>query len=153
MIEIKKIQGVKQLQNQIKSLADDKIKRREILKILKRQSKPLLKKVKEKTPVADNAILYRDKIYYPGDLKKSMAIKTSPMKHYPNVLIGPRIGTKQKYDGFYAFFIQFGYRWGKKRVPENDFIAKSVNSVGGQVEQRASKELEKYIYKKAKNNL
>jgi len=146
MIEFKKIEGIKGVQSEIKSLADDKLKRREILKILRRQVKPLLKQIKSRAPIAEKEIQVIKTKYKPQNLKKSMAIKTSPIKNYPNVLVGPRMGANKKNDGFYAFFIQYG----TSKMPKNDFIGDAFNSVGASIEKIASKELENYINKKAK---
>ena len=122
-----KIEGIEAVQSEIKSLGKDKIKRREILKILRRQAKPMMQAMRQKAPQSDNVIIVRDNLYYPGNLKKSIAIKTSPSKKYPNVLVGPRYGKgAKKYDGFYAWWIEY--------------------ASGTQ----ASTQLKKYIDKKAK---
>lgn len=144
-LEIKSIDGIQDVQREIQKLADDKMKRREIIKILRRQAKPLLKAIKSNTPIAEKEIQVRDKKYAPQNLKKSMAIKTSPMKTYPNVLVGPRQGANKKYDGFYAFFLQYG----TTKMPKNDFIGKAFDTVGGAVENQISNELERYVDKKA----
>jgi hypothetical protein len=141
------IQGVEKVMADIKRLHGDKMKRQEILKILRRQSKPLLAAIKANTPVADKTIQGRKgQLYEPQNLKKSMAIKTSPVKNYPNVLIGPRKGERAKNDGFYAFFIQYGHG----NVPEDDFIAKATSPLLSTIGTVMSSELEKYIDKKIK---
>ena len=42
------IYGIEAVSNEIKSLGDDKIKRREILKILRRQAEPMKEAMKQK---------------------------------------------------------------------------------------------------------
>jgi hypothetical protein len=142
------IEGLEGVVNEIKSLTNDRMKRLEIIKILRLQVKPILAAVKANTPVADEDIIFRKKVYQPENLKKSMAIKTSPSKRYPNVLIGPRKGSNKVNDGFYAFFIQYGYLWNYK-IPENDFIGDAAGPLIGSVDSKMSFELEKYIYKKS----
>jgi len=142
------IEGLHGVIGEIKKLTNDRMKRLEIIKILRQQVKPILAAVKANTPVADEDIKFRDRVYYPENLKKSMAIKTSPSKRYPNVLIGPRKGSNKVNDGFYAFFIQYGYLW-NYNVPKNDFIGDAAGPLIGSVNTKMSVELERYIYKKA----
>jgi hypothetical protein len=139
------VEGMDEVISQIMSISNDRIKRNEILKILRRQAKPILAAVKANTPVADKPIVGRNgKIYEPENLKKSMAIKTSPLKNYPNVLVGPRKGQKASRDGFYAFFIQEGVHG----IPANDFIMEAARPLLNLTEKTMSAELEKYIDKK-----
>ena len=142
------IEGMDGVIGEIKALTNDRMKRLEIIKILRQQVKPILSAVKAKTPVADEDIKFRKRIYHPENLKKSMAIKTSPMKKYPNVLVGPRKGSDKTNDGFYSFFIQYGYLW-NYRIPANDFIGDAAGPLLGSVSTTMSVQLEKYIYKKA----
>ena len=143
------VEGMDKVISQIISISDDKIKRGEILKILRRQAKPILAAVKSNTPVADGPIVGRNgKVYEAGNLKKSMAIKTSPLKNYPNVLVGPRKGARAVNDGFYAFFIQEGV-YG---IPANDFIMDAARPLLNSTEKTMSVELEKYINKKIKQS-
>ena len=139
------VEGIDNVINEIIAISNDRMKRGEILKILRRQAKPILAAIKANTPVADKPIVGRNgKIYEPENLKKSMAIKTSPLKHYPNVLVGPRKGQKAVRDGFYAFFIQEGV-YG---IPANDFIMDAARPLLNSTEKTMSVELEKYINKK-----
>lgn len=147
-----KIEGIEGITREIKSLSDDRVKRREILKILRRQCKPVLNSLKQNTPVAETAIKIRGVTYSPGNLKKAMAIKTSPSKLYPNVLVGPRYGKGAKsYDGFYAWWIEFG-----KGTHENNptggrnFIQKTWNQSKDSLFNDTSKELKTYIDKQSK---
>jgi len=144
------IEGMDGVIGEIKKLTSDKMKRLEIIKILRQQVKPILAAIKSNTPVADEDIVYRKKVYEPENLKKSMAIKTSPLKHYPNVLIGPRKGSDKTNDGFYAFFIQEGYLWNYE-ITKNDFIGDAAGPLLGSVSTTMSVQLEKYIYKKAES--
>jgi hypothetical protein len=81
------IKGVEDVAIEIRSLSDDKIKRREILKVLRRQSKPLLAAMRQNAPIGDRDIITKgkdgkeDKVHRAGNLRKSIAIKTSPSKN------------------------------------------------------------------------
>lgn len=145
-----KIEGIEAVRREIESLSDDKLKRKEILKILRRQTKPILSAIQANTPTADQVVSFRGVKYHPGNLRKSMAIKTSPSKSYPNVLVGPRKGRNgrksPKNDGFYAFWIQYGTIHQKP----NDFIGKAAEPLLASVHTTASKETERYIQKKIK---
>ena len=140
-----KIEGIEAVQREIESLSDDKMKRREILKILRRQTKPILSAVQANTPEADKVGIFKGVKYDPGNLRRSMAIKTGRSKEYPNVLVGPRQGKKAKnYDGFYAWWIQYGTIYKKP----NDFIWKAAAPLLDSVHTTASAETKKYIEKK-----
>lgn len=145
-----KIDGLEGVIREIQSISDDKVKRSEILKVLRRQSKPILGAIKSNTPIAEEVVSFRGVEYNPGNLKKSMAIKTSPSKNYPNVLIGPRKGRNGrkalKNDGFYAFWIQYGTKFQKP----NDFIWKASAPLMDGTNTKMSAELEKYLEKKIK---
>ena len=53
------IQGIEGVVGEIKKLTSDKMKRLEIIKILRTQVKPILAAIKANTPVADEDIVYR----------------------------------------------------------------------------------------------
>ena len=147
-----KIEGIEAVSNEIKSLGSDKMKRREILKILRRQSDPIKAKMKQNAPESDNVIIVRGDVYYPGNLKKAIAIKTSRSKKYPNVLIGPRYGKgAKKYDGFYAWWIEFANGTHKSNpTGGKNFIQKTFSETNNMVNATMSDKLKKYIDKKAK---
>ena len=147
-----KIEGFEGVMLEIQSL-DDKMKRSEILKILRRQMQPVLDKMRQNAPNQRTEIInVRGTDYRPQELKNSLAIKTSPQKKYPNVLVGPRQGKgKKKFDGFYAWWIEYGVGThianptGKK-----NFIQKTYSETSDKIYTQASDKLEKYIKRKAK---
>ena len=49
-----KIEGIKEVSREIKSLSNDKMKRREILKVLRRQAKPMMQAMRQNAPQSDN---------------------------------------------------------------------------------------------------
>ena len=147
-----KIEGFEGVMLEIQSL-DDKMKRSEILKILRRQMDPVVDKMKQNAPnQRTEKINVRGTIIDPQELKNSIAVKTSPSKKYPNVLVGPRYGGgAKKHDGFYAFWIEYGV--GKhinNPTGKKNFIQKTYSETSNKMYNQASKELEKYIKRKAK---
>ena len=147
-----KIEGIQEVSNEIKSLSNDKMKRSEILKVLRRQAKPMMQAMRQNAPESDNVIVVRNDVYYPGNLKKSIAIKTSPSKKYPNVLVGPRYGKgANKYDGFYAWWIEYGTRTHQSNpTGGKNFVQRTWVQKGEIMQTQASTQLKKYIDKKAK---
>ena len=143
------IEGMDEVIAEFKKIDNDVLKRREILKLLRRQSKPLVKAIRSKAPVADRIVTRRTKsgdiaaIYKPGNLKKSIKIKTSRSKRYPNVLVGPNMGRRGKYDGYYAFFLQYGTR----NMRGNDFIDKATSPLLPKLHTEMSQEMKDYIEK------
>ncbi len=76
-----KIEGFEGVMLEIQSL-DDKMKRSEILKILRRQMQPVLDKMRQNAPNQRTEIInVRGTDYRPQELKNSLAIKTSPQKN------------------------------------------------------------------------
>ena len=146
------IEGFEGVALEIQSL-DDKMKRREILKILRRQMQPVVDKMKQNAPnQRTKTINVRGTDYPPQELKNSIKVKTSPSKKYPNVLVGPQYGKgARKFDGFYAWWIEYGV--GKhiaNPTGKKNFIQKTYSETRDKMYNQASKELEKYIKRKAK---
>ena len=146
------IEGVQNVAREIKSLSSDKMKRREILKVLRRQAKPLVETMRRNAPVADRDITIRGVTYSPNNLRKAIATKTSPSKKYPNVLVGPRYGRgANNYDGFYAWWIEYGTgTLTSNPTGAKNFVKKTWEQKGESVKTQASDQLKKYIDKKAK---
>ena len=151
-VEITEIEGIQDVAREIKSLSNDKMKRSEILKVLRRQAKPLVAAMRQNAPESDNVIIVRDDAYYPGNLKKAIAVKTSPSKKYPSVLVGPRYGRgATKYDGFYSFWVEYGLGTHETNpTGAKNFVQKTWTQKGESVKTQASSQLKKYIDKKAK---
>jgi HK97 gp10 family phage protein len=155
-IERIKIEGIEELTREIMNLSDDKIKRRELLKILRRQAKPLLASIKSKAPIADKDITIRggtvngvkmpDKTYERGNLQKSFKIQTGKSKAYPNVAVGPTRGSKAKNDGWYVHFLLYG----TPNIQGNDFVKKGADATLPIINNSLSAELQRYVTKKTK---
>ena len=78
-----KIEGFEGVALEIQSL-DDKMKRSEILKILRRQMQPVVDKMKQNAPnQRTKTINVRGTDYAPQELKNAIKVKTSPSKKYP----------------------------------------------------------------------
>ncbi len=76
-----KIEGCEGVALEIQSL-DDKMKRREILKILRRQMQPVVDKMKQNAPNQRTEIInIRGTDYRPQELKNAISVKTSPQKN------------------------------------------------------------------------
>ena len=72
-----------------------------------------------------------------GNLKKSISAKSlKPRIGKPDsAIVFVRAGTKQKYDGYYWRFVEHGAKTksgGRSRA--NPFLARSINSVSGQID-------------------
>jgi len=153
-----KIEGMEELTRQIQNIPNDKVKRRELLKILRRQSKPLLASIKSKVPISDGFIKVRggsvkrkNKTNQTGEveamnLKKSFKIKTGKSKMMPNVAVGPNRGGRGKNDGWYAHFVLYG----TKHIQGDDFVKRGADQVLPAISVTASEQLRKYIVKKTK---
>jgi len=147
-----KIEGMEELIGQITNISNDKIKRRELLKILRRQAKPLLKVIQSKVPTGDGLINVRGKLYerkdyaFDENLKKSFKIQTGRSKMYPNVAVGPTRGKKKTNDGWYAHMVLYGTKY----IQGDDFVKKAADQVLPALSVTASEQLRKYIVKKTK---
>lgn len=139
------VKGAGEVFRELKRL-DDKVKRREILKILRKQVLPIKRAIKANAPTLSKDKSNQTGKVQGGNLKKSIAIKTV-RGFNPSVKIGPQTGRskrKPRYDGFYAFFVQYGTI---NQAP-NDFIAKAANPLMEGVHTTASRETERYLQKK-----
>lgn len=127
------VTGFNELVNELKTIANDKGKRKEALIILRQIAKPTLEVARSLAPVgkgkaSSNLSRFRkqnkDKRLVskiPGRLKKSIGLITSKNQNSPTILIGPRVkGAFNGYDksGWYGHFVHDGhniYRKGFKR--------------------------------------
>lgn len=147
------IKGFKELERKIKELPE-KVKRKEVIKILRTSAKPTLRAAKNEVPVAS------------GNLKKSLGIivgKKGRSKENPTIYVGPRSGGRLKYDGWYGAIVHGGrnvYRRGFKRrhvrskqnanaavkfIPGNPYMDRAYNQTKGQVTKETEKSVAKAI--------
>lgn len=145
LIEIK---GFDKLKSKIKSLTNDKVKRREVEKILGQVANPTVKVAKQLAPVSKKPHVQKRKSQsfgtwvMPGTGKKSIGKKTMRRSRNPTVFVSPR--STRKADGWYLR--QFVIR-GTKRIKSNAFIDKAYGQTKGLISADAEKRMERYIQK------
>lgn len=141
------IEGFAELEKQIKSLANDKVKKREVLKILGQVANPTVKAVKALTPIGDGLIKlrgnsYARKNYLGGTGKRSIGKKNMRKTKNAVLYVSPR--STKRADGWYLR--QFVIR-GTKKQKANEFIDKAYSQTKGQVTKDAEVKVAKYIQK------
>ena len=124
------ITGFKELENQLKKLTNDKVKKREVLKILGQVANPTVKAVKALTPVRS------------GIGKKSIGKKNMRKTRNAVLYVSPR--SSKRADGWYLR--QFVIR-GTKHQKSNDFVDRAYSQTKGQVTKDAEVRVSKYIQK------
>lgn len=156
------ISGFKELQNLIKDIGDDKVKRRESFTLLRQIARPTLNVAKQLVPVSKKVHIARGRKIKPGTLKKSLGNITSKSKN-PTILVGPR--AKGKNDGWYGHFVHDGvnvYRKGFKRKHKkgannsaavsrskaNPFLRKAFETTEGKVAKDAEKKFEQFLQRR-----
>lgn len=151
------VQGFDVLVQKLK-LLPDKVKKREVLKILGQAANPTLKAAQKLAPVGSGYITVRGKRYKRGKRqvrktvlqdqytagqgKKSLGKKNMARAKNPMLYISPR--SKKKADGFYLR--QF-VSPGTKHQPANNFMERAFNQTKGQVTAEAEQKIVKYIDK------
>lgn len=159
------IQGFDELSQRLKKFPD-KIKKREVLKLLRAAARSTVKAARDEAPVSKKPhSLKGGKVIKPGNLKKSIGVQTARRAKNPMVVVRPR--SSGTYDGFYGrAFVIFGhnvYRTGFKRnrkgnkgynaggakssVPANPFMNRAYQKTDGKVDADAVKRMETYIQK------
>lgn len=136
----------------IKALGDDRDKKAEMLKILKRQAKQVIPVMRSHQPVADKVVKYhrKDNVFYnPGNLQESNRIFTGRNKGYPTVFVGPQ-AKKPEGSGYYGFFVLHGTS-GRRAIikGKNDFLTKTMRQIGPSVGSNILDNTEKYIKMRA----
>lgn len=142
------VQGFPELKKKIQSLANDKVKRKEIQKILRLSAKSTVAAARVEAPKSDKPHTFRGgKVFQPGNLKKSIKVAVLRRSRVPMVVVGPR--SSGKYDGFYGrSFVIPGHRTrGGGSVAPVPFIKRGFESTKGLVTAKAVKATEKYIQK------
>lgn len=142
------ITGFKELEAKLKSLGNDKIKNREVLKILGQVANPTVKAVKALTPVSKKPHIQKRKgqrfgtVITPGTGKRSIGKKTMRRARNPTLYVTPR--STKRADGFYLrhFVIK-----GTKSQKANNFIDKAYQQTQGRVTKEAEVKVAKYIQK------
>jgi HK97 gp10 family phage protein len=156
--------GFDKLTAQLKQLANDKDKRREVLIILRQVAKPTLNVARNLAPVSKKPHVARGKTIQPGNLKKSLGNITGKQQN-PTIYVGAR--AKGMNNGWYAHFVHEGrnvYRTGFKRkrvkgansagairrTQGNPFLTKAYERTNGQVTADAEAQMVAFIQRRIK---
>ena len=147
------IEGWDEVVKSIIELGDDKSKRNEVLKILRRQAAPAKRVMIAQAPKARKDVKYhRDNsiVYKPGNLKRAMKIFTGRDKAYPSVYVGAQ-AKKPQGSGYYSYFVQYGTNRndGRSIRRKNNYVERADSLVTAIIGDNASGELAKYIKQKA----
>lgn len=153
--QLVEITGFKELQHKIQLLGNDRVKRREVLKLLRQSSKATVKAARAIAPISKKAHVISGKkahvisgkrsrkVIQPGQLKKSIGNITGKSKTKAVIYVGPR--TKGKvHDGFYGAFVHGGTTTQKA----NPFMDKAYKQTKGAVTAQTERSVTKYIQKK-----
>lgn len=153
--ELFEIKGFDTLRAKVKQLPD-KLKKREMLRILRIVAKPTVSAARQEAPVGDRVhkrYSRRDGrvlgVYNPGNLRKSIGNITGKkgLGRVNAVLyVGPR-SKGRKYDGYYGHMVHGG----TVKQEANPYMDRAYNRTKGQVtvdaEARVAKALQKQIDK------
>lgn len=154
--------GFDRLTAQLKRLADDKSKKREVLVILRQISKPTLNAARGLAPISKKSHIARGAIIQPGNLKRSIGNITGKQEN-PTIYVGARVKGSNK--GWYAHFVHEGvnvYRKGYKRkrvrgansaaavsrTEGNPFLTKAYEQTNGMVTADAEKQMIAFIQRR-----
>ena len=141
------IEGFDEVLRNLKKL-EDRVTRRELLKIFRRQAEPVKRIMAAQAPRADRTVNYhRDNSikYTPGNLKRSIKKFTGRSKDYPNIQVGPQ-AKKAEGSGYYGYFVAYG----TKRIRrKNNFVKRTDSLVSEIIGNRISGELQRYLEKEA----
>ena len=162
--ELIEIKGFAELEAKIKQLPD-KVKKREMLKILGQVANPTLAASQNQVPLGTGVIKVDGKSYKrknrqvgkkpkkynnpyePGTLKKSLGKITGKRglgRENAVIYVAPRAGKNKKFDGFYGKFVTFA---GGKNTKKNDFMNRAYEQTKGGVTANAEVKVTKYIQK------
>ena len=145
--QLVEITGFKEVEQLIKRLPD-KVKKREINKILMQVAQPTLVAARRLAPVSKKVHIQKrkgqafGKYITPGTGKKSLAKKVMTRSKNALVTVSPR--SRKSADGFYLrqFVIP-----GTKHIKGNNFIDKAEQQTKGLVTADAEKKVSKFIQK------
>lgn len=144
--QLVEITGFKELQRKIELLGNDRVKRREMLKLLRQSSKSTVKAARALAPISKKEHVISGKrsrkVIQPGQLKKSIGNITGKAKNKAVIYVGPR--TKGKvHDGFYGAFVHGGTTTQKA----NPFMDKAYKQTKGAVTEKTERSVTRYIQK------
>lgn len=144
------IEGFSELEAKLKSLSNDKIKSREVRKILGQVANPTVKAARALAPKSKKAHTISGKnrvkkTFQPGNLKKSIGKKNLTRANNPMLVV--RANSRKNADGFYGRrFLIRGTKEGNK-LSANPFTQKAYDQTKGRVTADAEVKIAKYIQK------
>ena len=143
------IQGFDVLNQKLKALGNDKIKRREMLKVLGQVANPTVKAARAQAPKSKKPHVISGsrsrKVITPGNLKKSIGKITGKRglgKTNAVLYVGPR-SKGRKNDGWYGAFVHGG----TKHQKANAFMDRAYAQTKGGVTVDAEKKVTAYVQK------
>lgn len=143
------IKGFDVLLRKIKTLSDDRVKKREVLKLLRQVATPTVRAARRQAPVSKKPHYQGGKRtrkrIEPRNLQKSIGKitgKRGKAKTNPVVYVGPR-SKGRRHDGWYGGFVHGG----TVKQTSNPFMERAYKETEGQVTKEAEQRVAKYIQK------
>ena len=144
------VKGFAELNRKLKKL-DDKMTRREVLKIQRKIAKPFVRAYRDELPQSNRTKKRFGTSYPPGNLKKSVSKETVPARKVggnPQVVVRP--STKGKKGGYYRFMVvakgtEIGSTKRGSRKMINTVVNKAKNRVWSQRNSLATAKYEKQM--------
>lgn len=166
MTKLIEVDGFAELQSKLKTLADDKTKKREVIAILRQVANSTVRAARQNAPISNKPHKARGKTIQPGNLKKSIGVivgKKGDAKVNPTVYAGPR--AKGNNNGWYGHFVEYGinvYNKGFKRkrkaganasaavrrTKANPFMQRAYQQTGGKVLKESEQRMINFIQKR-----
>jgi hypothetical protein len=147
-----KIEGFNKLKIQIKKL-DDKMTRREVLKIQRKLATPLVRAYRDALPQSNRTTQRFGSTYPPGNLKKSVSKETVPGRKVggnPQIVVRP--STKGKKGGYYRHMVvakgtEIGSTRRGSRKGINTVVSDARDRIYGSRESTLTAKYEKQVTK------
>lgn len=127
------IEGFEEFKRAVEQLPQ-KQKRSEILKVIRRSTKPTIDAARRLVPKKS------------GRLQRAIGNITSKNKEYPNILVGPR--ARGKHEGFHGALVEFGHG-GPSPAPANPYMRPAFEQTKNGVSEDLANKIAKYIEKRA----
>lgn len=150
------VTGIDELVAKLTKIGDPKKTRSTMLKILRKQARPIVMAARNEAPMSKKAHKrYGGKgsgtvlaTYQPGNLKKSIVVGASKSIN-PSVWIGPGSGAKRRYDGYYGHIVHYTNPRSRAKtiVPGNPFMQRAWNSTGAVSTEKTRAAVAKVIQK------
>lgn len=151
------VKGFEKVSRKLTQLPD-KIKRRKLLGIMRSAAKPMLEHIKSKTPEHDKTVVRKNNrgevfTYKPGNLAESMIIMTGKKgrsKVNPQLWLGPGVGKKKEFDGYYGYFVVKGIVRGTARKGPNRFMEEAALAKKKTTQDNIEKGIVRIVKREAK---